>query len=85
MFTDIKGFTEETSRRTRYEVGKFIEFQDQIIRPIIENFGGKIIKTIGDSYMVSFESPTNAVLCGIAIQKAVKNKISLIFWKTCKN
>ena len=73
MFTDIKGYTERTSMRTRTELHKLLKKHSEILTPIIERCLGYIVKTIGDAYMVAFESPTNAVICGILIQHALKN------------
>lgn len=73
MFTDIKGFTERTARSSRDYVVKMLEKQDQIAKPIFAKYHGTIIKTIGDAYLVTFESPTNGVICGLMIQHALRN------------
>lgn len=72
MFTDIKNFTDRSSRQTRQELLSLLELHDNLIRPIFEKFGGKIIKTVGDAFLVTFESPTDAVLCGIDAQKRLR-------------
>ena len=69
MFTDMKGFTSRTSIHTRKELEDLLDCQQKMIRPIFSEFNGKVVKTIGDAFMVVFESPTNAVLCGIKIQE----------------
>jgi class 3 adenylate cyclase len=68
VFTDIKGFTERTSRQTRAEHERLLKVHEMLLAPTFKAFGGNIRKTIGDAFLVTFESPTNAVLCGIAIQ-----------------
>lgn len=72
MFTDMKGFTTRTSLETREEIQSLLELQDEIVRPILAEYGGEVVKTIGDAYLVIFDSPTNAVLCGVKIQEAIK-------------
>ncbi|MBI2448238.1 adenylate/guanylate cyclase domain-containing protein [Candidatus Microgenomates bacterium] len=69
MFTDMKGFTSRTSTHTREQIESLIDSQEKLIRPIFAQYKGKIVKTIGDAFMVVFESPTNAVLCGVKIQE----------------
>jgi len=69
MFTDIKGFTPRTSRSSREQLKKLLELHDELICPFFNEFGGTIIKTIGDAFLVTFHSPTDAVLCGMKIQK----------------
>lgn len=68
VFTDIKGFTERTSRQTLEENERLLETHWKLLGPLFEAMGGTIIKMIGDAFMVTFESPTQAVLCGAAIQ-----------------
>ena len=69
MFTDVKGFTSKTSLSSRKQLHRMLELHEQLITPIFKKFRGRIIKTIGDAFMVTFHSPTDAVLCGIEIQK----------------
>jgi len=73
MFTDIKGFTERTAAHNRDFVVKMLEKQDKICKPIFTRYHGTIIKTIGDAYLVTFESPTNAVICGLMLQHGLRS------------
>jgi len=68
VFTDIKGFTERTSRQTLEENQRLLKAHHNLLAPVFKAFGGRIIKSIGDAFLVTFESPTQAVLSGMAIQ-----------------
>jgi class 3 adenylate cyclase len=68
VFTDIQGFTERTSRQTLEENQRLLLVHHQLLAPLFKAFGGRIVKSIGDAFLVTFESPTQAVLCGMAIQ-----------------
>ncbi|HYH98977.1 adenylate/guanylate cyclase domain-containing protein, partial [Hyalangium sp.] len=68
VFTDIKGFTERTSRQTHVENERLLQVHHDLLAPLFKAFGGRIIKSIGDAFLVTFESPTQAVLSGVAIQ-----------------
>jgi adenylate cyclase len=68
VFTDIKGFTERTSQQTLEQNQQLLAQHEKLLAPLFHGFGGRIIKTIGDAFLVTFESPTQAVLCGAAIQ-----------------
>lgn len=72
MFTDIKDFTSQTSKKSREEIDKLIELQDELIRPVFAKFDGRVVKTIGDAFLVVFKSPTDAVLCGMRIQDVLR-------------
>jgi len=68
VFTDIQGFTERTSRQTLEENQRLLQVHHQLLAPVFKAFGGRIIKSIGDAFLVTFESPTQAVLSGMALQ-----------------
>ncbi len=68
MLTDIKGFTAATSRQTREENARMLALHDALLTPVIDAFGGRRVKAIGDAYLVLFEAPTEALLCAAAIQ-----------------
>lgn len=68
MFTDIAGFTEKTARQSREENAQMMAEHDALLLPLIRAFGGRKVKSIGDAFLATFRSPTNSVLCGMAIQ-----------------
>jgi len=71
MLTDIKGFTDKTSRKSRDQIKEMLNKHNDLVLPVIEKFHGKVIKTIGDAFLVTFESSTDAVLCGVSIQEVL--------------
>lgn len=71
VFTDIKGFTERTSRQTLEQNEQLLKTHNELLAPLFRALGGRIVKTIGDAFMVTFESPTSAVLAGVAVQDAL--------------
>jgi class 3 adenylate cyclase len=68
VFTDIKGFTERTGRQTLEENQQLLATHNALLGPLFKAFGGRVVKMIGDAFLVTFESPTSAVLAGVAIQ-----------------
>lgn len=68
MFTDIAGYTERTGSQSREEAAHWLALHDSLLRPVIRSYRGDVVKTIGDALLVTFASPTDAVLCGTAIQ-----------------
>jgi class 3 adenylate cyclase len=71
MFTDLKGFTSRTSGSSREVFMDLLDRYEEVVKPIFGVYGGQIVKEIGDAFMVIFESPTNAVLCGMRIQDEI--------------
>ncbi|HVE11750.1 MAG TPA: adenylate/guanylate cyclase domain-containing protein [Elusimicrobiota bacterium] len=72
MFTDIKGFTARTSDSSREAVQKLLSEHDRLLAPAFRHLQGNVVKTIGDAFLVWFESPTNAVLCGLLVQEVLR-------------
>jgi class 3 adenylate cyclase len=68
LLSDMKGFTARTSQQTREENARMLAFHDALMLPVIRGFGGRKVKSIGDALLVTFRSPTDCVLCGMAIQ-----------------
>lgn len=72
MFTDIKGFTQRTSASSRDAMKALLEQHEKLLLPVFAYFDGTVVKTIGDAFLVYFESPTDAVLCGVTIQEVLR-------------
>src|SRR5262249_62311668 len=68
VFTDIVGYTARTSRQTREENARLLAEHDGLLLPIVRAFGGRRIKSIGDALLLTFRSPPDSVLCGMAMQ-----------------
>ena len=68
VFVDIAGYTERTGQQSRSESAAWLQRFEQLIMPLVRAFSGKRIKTIGDAYLCTFPSPTNALLFGMAAQ-----------------
>ena len=71
ILTDIVGYTEATSRLSRKEQKEMLNLHNQLLFPIVRNFGGKVVKTIGDALLLIFRSPTDGMLCSMAMQDAL--------------
>ena len=69
MFTDIVGYT-ALMGNDEQRAFELLRKNREIHKPIIEEFGGKWIKELGDGVMASFPSVSNAVYAAIKIQEA---------------
>jgi len=67
MFTDIKGFTKLMGRDESSTI-KLLENSINTQRSLIKQYGGKVIKELGDGLMTIFPSTINSVKCAIDIQ-----------------
>jgi len=69
MFIDLVDYTKTTSNLDREKLSELHDMFDGISLSTFKTWKGKVIKKIGDSFLITFKSPTNAVLCGIDLQK----------------
>jgi len=69
LFSDIEHSTRHWERRGDIDARMLLDRHNRLLFPIIRKFKGKIIKTLGDAIMASFNRPENALKAGIAIQQ----------------
>ena len=67
VLIDIVGYTPRTAAQTREENQHMLERFDAVVRPMVRAFHGRIVKTMGDAFMLTFPSPTDALLCSMAV------------------
>jgi class 3 adenylate cyclase len=73
LFTDIVDATPRAARMGDARWRDLLTAHDRAVREEIRRFGGREVKTIGDSFLVSFAgAPSNAVRCARAIVDAVR-------------
>ncbi len=63
VFVDIAGFTATTNRQSRLQNANLLERFVRLLKPSIRQFSGHIVKSLGDALLLTFHSPTNAMLC----------------------
>lgn len=68
LLSDMKGFTARTSSQSREENARMLALHDALLLPVVRGFGGRKVKGIGDAMLAAFQSPTDAVLCALAMQ-----------------
>src|SRR5947199_5677557 len=73
MFTDMVGYSALSQNNPNVAV-ELLEEHRQILREIFPKFNGTEIKTIGDAFLVEFNSALEAAQCAIAIQRALARR-----------
>jgi tetratricopeptide (TPR) repeat protein/TolB-like protein len=68
MFTDIKGFSKKMGDDETVAMA-LLKAHDAMMNELFAKYGGRVIKSIGDSFMVDFSSAVNAVKCAIETQE----------------
>ena len=71
MFTDIVDSTRLLELVGDEQWEHLSRWHDETIRSLVAQHGGEEVKTIGDGFFVAFQSVSDAVRCGVAIQRAL--------------
>jgi class 3 adenylate cyclase len=68
MMLDLCSYTHISSKLSRHTLHELHDLFDDISIPSIESHHGTVVKKIGDAFLATFKSPTNALLCAIDLQ-----------------
>lgn len=71
LFTDLRGSTEMTERLGDVAAAALIRRHNELIDRAVREHGGRVVKTVGDGFMVAFTGAGRALECAIAIQRSL--------------
>ena len=76
LFSDIEESTALNERMGDHAWVKLIEQHDKLIRKLVNDHSGHVVKSQGDGFMVAFAHPDEAVRCSIAVQRALSGGVN---------
>lgn len=73
-FTDLANYTQKVSRSDREGLRRILEEHEQLVRPIVQKYDGRIVKNLGDSFLILFASATDALRAALDVQHLVHSE-----------
>jgi len=70
MYTDIEGYTALTQSDESLAM-KLLETHRELIRPVFAKYSGREIKTMGDAFLLEFDSALQATECAAEVQRVL--------------
>ena len=74
MATDVVGYSRQMEANEHATITRVTRARAEIIEPLLQRHRGRLVKLIGDGTLSLFESVVDAVACGAAIQRAVRQR-----------
>ena len=68
LFTDIVGSTERATELGDRRWRELLGVHDDLGRRLVEQWGGRVVKTTGDGLLASFDGPGRAIACAAALR-----------------
>jgi class 3 adenylate cyclase len=74
MFSDMQGFSEMTERLGDLRAREVIREHNAIVRAQLAAHGGHEVELQGDGFLLAFQSARQALLCAVALQRALRQR-----------
>jgi TolB-like protein/Tfp pilus assembly protein PilF len=71
MFTDVVGYSSVSSMDERRAL-KLLDEHRRVLQAVFPRYGGTVVKTLGDGYLVEFSSAVEAVNCAVDVQAELR-------------
>ena len=71
MYTDMVGYTALGQRDESLSLA-MVEAQQKVLGPVLSRHRGRVVKTMGDAFLVEFTNALEAARCAYDVQRSVK-------------
>jgi class 3 adenylate cyclase len=68
LFTDIVGSTERAAALGDRRWRELLQVHDDLGRRLVEQWGGRVVKTTGDGLLATFDGPGRAIGCAVTFR-----------------
>jgi class 3 adenylate cyclase len=74
VFIDMQGYTKRSAGQSVEELKRFHDEFHSFVKTLVEQHGGILVKSLGDGFLVRFDSPTKAVQCSYEMQQQLMSR-----------
>ena len=71
LLTDMRDYTARFAQSSRDDAMALLRRHRDVVQPIVLRHGGQIVKSTGDGLIAVLDSPTEALLAALEIQKSI--------------
>jgi class 3 adenylate cyclase len=68
LLSDIVASTQRASRLRDRRWRQLLNLHDELARRLVEEFGGRLVKTTGDGLLATFDGPGRGIRCAAALR-----------------
>lgn len=72
LFTDIVGSTERAAELGDSRWRELLDLHDRTARRSVDRYGGRLVKTIGDGVLATFDGPARAIRCATGLRDEMR-------------
>jgi class 3 adenylate cyclase len=77
LFTDIVRSTERAAELGDTRWRELLERHDKLVREQVESFRGRVVKSLGDGMLATFDGPARAIRCAEAICDRARTELDI--------
>jgi class 3 adenylate cyclase len=72
LFTDIVGSTQQAARVGDRRWRQLLDLHDELAARLVEEAGGRLVKTTGDGILATFDGPARAIRCAADLRDELR-------------
>jgi class 3 adenylate cyclase len=72
LFTDIVGSTQQAARVGDRHWRQLLDLHDELAARLVEEAGGRLVKTTGDGILATFDGPARAIRCAAELRDELR-------------
>ncbi|MBW1879480.1 MAG: adenylate/guanylate cyclase domain-containing protein [Deltaproteobacteria bacterium] len=71
VFTDLANYTAKVAQSDREGLRRILKEHEALVSPIVGKYGGRVVKNLGDSFLILFSAATDSLRAALDVQHMV--------------